>query len=600
MRITDKKQFVVILFAFTLILILNALIYMPFISDDALISMRYSQRLASGKGLTWTEGPRVEGYSNLLWVLLTAAGVYIGIDGVVTVRLLGILSMIGVIFSVLFTYRRNSNGVYMVVLLFAVLSAPIAVWTIGGLEQPLVAVLLALSIPLIWRIIDHREAGIRLYLISSIPLAFLCITRPDGVLFTFAAVLVLLFSGHGRKSFLLALLPALFILFQLGFRLSYYGDYLPNTARIKIHPSAHYILCGMKYILRGVFVLFPLSLFSFAAAITAIRKKHTRTLLPAAMALLWIIYLILIGGDNFPAYRHFVPLIVLFTYISIEELRYMKVRRLFSTVMMMMVAATLLLFVILQFTDSRNRAAREERWEWDGQVIGLMLKEAFAEKEPLLAVTAAGTLPYWSELPSLDMLGLNDRYLAMNQGESEEEGLGGHNVCNPEYVLERKPDIISFNAAGEPIGFALAENLSASEEFRELYRQINIRGTRPYTHRGLLWFNTESPLIGIEKTADSIVIPAYFFNMYEHTVMHTLNGIPGITISANMRAGIVLTNISNTDEWIPGEQSERFTVTLQAIGDSLIVELSTEDTRPVFIETVVLRQVGPGLTSKHF
>ncbi len=593
MRLTDKKQFVAVFLAFTAILILNALIYMPFISDDALISMRYSRRLASGNGLTWTEGPRVEGYSNLLWVLLTAAGVCIGIDGVVTVRLLGILSMIGVIFSILFTYRRNSRGVCIVVLLFAVLSAPIAVWTIGGLEQPLVAFLLALSIPLTWRIIDHREADAGLFLTSSIPLAFLCITRPDGVLFTFAAVLVLLFSGHGRKSFLLAVLPALFILFQLGFRLSYYGDYLPNTARIKIHPSAHYIFCGMKYILRGGFVLFPLSLFSFAATIIAIRKKHTRTLLPAAMALLWIIYLILIGGDNFPAYRHFVPLIVLFTCISIEELRQIKVRRVFSTVMM--VAAALLLFIILQLTDSRIRTAREERWEWDGQVIGLVLKEAFAEKEPLLAVTAAGTLPYWSELPSLDMLGLNDRYLAMNQGENKREGLPGHNICNPDYILEKKPDIISFNAAGEPIGFALAEDLSASEEFRKLYRQINIRGTRPYTHQGLLWFNTESPLIGIEKTADSIVIPAYFFNMYEHTVMHTQNGIPGVTIAAGMRAGIVLTNISNADEWIPGEQPDQFAVTLQAVGDSLIIELNTEDTEPVFIETVVLKQIGAGV-----
>ncbi|MCD4700978.1 MAG: hypothetical protein K8S24_03885, partial [Candidatus Aegiribacteria sp.] len=120
------------------------------------------------------------------------------------------------------------------------------------------------------------------------------------------------------------------------------------------------------------------------------------------------------------------------------------------------------------------------------------------------------------------------------------------------------------------------------------YRPINIRGTRPYTHQGLLWFNTESPLIGIERTADSIMIPAYFFNSYEHTVMHTQNGIPGVTITADMRAGIVLTDVSNASEWIPGEQSELFTVTLHAIGDSLIIELHTENTRPIFIEMIVL------------
>ena len=35
-----------------------------------------------------------------------------------------------------------------------------------------------------------------------------------------------------------------------------------------------------------------------------------------------------------------------------------------------------------------------------------------SEEEPLFAVTAAGCLPYFSELPALDMLGLNDRHIA--------------------------------------------------------------------------------------------------------------------------------------------------------------------------------------------
>ena len=44
----------------------------PFFSDDSFISLRYAARLLAGEGLTWTDGERVEGYSNLLWVLLTA------------------------------------------------------------------------------------------------------------------------------------------------------------------------------------------------------------------------------------------------------------------------------------------------------------------------------------------------------------------------------------------------------------------------------------------------------------------------------------------------------------------------------------------------
>src|SRR5687768_11268585 len=41
----------------------------PWVVDDAFISLRYADRLVAGDGLTWTDGERVEGYSNLLWVL---------------------------------------------------------------------------------------------------------------------------------------------------------------------------------------------------------------------------------------------------------------------------------------------------------------------------------------------------------------------------------------------------------------------------------------------------------------------------------------------------------------------------------------------------
>ena len=50
-------------------LLLHARTYPLLTYDDAFISLRYSQRLLEGHGLTWTDGPPVEGYSNLLWVL---------------------------------------------------------------------------------------------------------------------------------------------------------------------------------------------------------------------------------------------------------------------------------------------------------------------------------------------------------------------------------------------------------------------------------------------------------------------------------------------------------------------------------------------------
>src|ERR1700757_5119963 len=63
----------------TLAAILGVLMFLqlrhfsPFITDDAFISLRYSQRLLKGHGLTWNDLRPVEGYTNLLWVLACAA-----------------------------------------------------------------------------------------------------------------------------------------------------------------------------------------------------------------------------------------------------------------------------------------------------------------------------------------------------------------------------------------------------------------------------------------------------------------------------------------------------------------------------------------------
>ena len=573
---------------FAVVLILNSFLYLPFLSDDALISMRYSQRLSENGTLTWTDGQPVEGYSNLLWVLLTAGGISAGIDAVTAVRLIGMICMLFFLLCVLFEYRKECLWCYMPVLLVSALSAPLAVWAIGGLEQPLVAALLALAVPLIWRLIDNRKPSFKAYLLASIPLALLCITRPDGALFTFSAVVVLLFAGHSKKSFILAFLPILFVAAQMGFRLHYYGDYLPNTARIKMQPSFHYFLSGAKYVLRGLFVLFPLSFISVVATVKAIRRKHIRTLLPAVMSLVWLGYLLVIGGDIFPAYRHFVPIVVLFTWISIEGLLQMKFSVNRKTVTLMV--TVLLLFTGLQVSDSRNREARLELWEWDGRVISLALKEAFSEQQPLLAVTAAGSLPFWSELPSLDMLGLNDRYLAIHQGDCAEEGLLGHNVCNPGYVLERKPDIVSFNVAGEPSGLAIAESLSSMGEFTRLYGRISFRGDYPYTHQGLLWFNRESPFIGIVKTEEFVEIPAYFLNMHSHTVVTVKNGVPVVSVSPGRPAGIVLTDMADSSDWIAAETEDSLDVQLVATGDSLVIELFAADSVHVSSVRLMINQ----------
>src|SRR5262245_7687999 len=85
-------------------LAVHALYYMPFIADDALISLRYAKRLIDGSGLTWNSGERVEGYSNLLWVLSSSAMGMAGVDLITAVRVLGFLGMAAAISAALYAH----------------------------------------------------------------------------------------------------------------------------------------------------------------------------------------------------------------------------------------------------------------------------------------------------------------------------------------------------------------------------------------------------------------------------------------------------------------------------------------------------------------
>ena len=60
-------------------LVMRARGMLPFIADDAFISLRYARRLLDGHGLTWTDGQPVEGYSNLLWVLGCVSSLHSGV-----------------------------------------------------------------------------------------------------------------------------------------------------------------------------------------------------------------------------------------------------------------------------------------------------------------------------------------------------------------------------------------------------------------------------------------------------------------------------------------------------------------------------------------
>ncbi len=575
--------------------------YHPFLADDALISLRYSARLLAGEGLTWTEGIPVEGYSNLLWVLLIALLGLLGLDLIDASRVLGYAGMLTVVASLWFTYARRDRLKHtapaaLVALFFVTLSTPIAVWTVGGLEQPLYAALLAVSIAVCVRAMDAKQLGTRQAALLSTLLGLLCLTRPDGPLFVVTMTFALFLFGIRRlgrevvrrwSMRVLAILGASmgFVAAQLVFRLMYYGEFLPNTARVKLAPSVPHTVSGFAYLFHGIDALAPFSYLAMGALLGLAWFQETRgkAVLLGAMLVSWGCYLVVIGGDIFPAYRHFVPIVVVLAF-ALAEGALLVTKRLHSPERLWGFALPLLClplcipFGIRQAEDPVNHRALTERWEWDCKRIARTLKFAFGDQQPLLAVTAAGCLPYWSELPSLDMFGMNDHYLAHNPPEDFGDGYLGHELGSGQYVLDASPDLIVFDLGGPP-RYKSGEELKMLEAFRTGYvpMRLKVEGRRMSS---TVYVAKSSPAIGVQHSDDwhQVRIPAYLFQGEESWVALNDERQLVLKLAPEMVATLTLPNPTGREyhAQLQPPSSGLVRTELRQLGDQLEVTILTK------------------------
>jgi hypothetical protein len=147
--------------------------------------------------------------------------------------------------------------------------------------------------------------------------------------------------------------------------------------------------------------------------------------------------------------------------------------------------AALMLTILLSATET---------WRWSGsssratvleyQEGNVRLGRMLASIRPpgtLIAVAAAGAIPYYSRLPVVDMYGLNDAHIARRPfpGSGQERLLKWDN----DYVLARKPQVIVINRgyrrASDPTAERAMTNpglMAVAEMDRDLFEKISKSG----------------------------------------------------------------------------------------------------------------------------
>jgi len=607
------------------VLLVHARAYLPFFADDGFISLRYAQRLLEGRGLTWNDGERVEGYSNLLWVLGCAGLGALGVDLVSAARWLGQASALAALAALPATFwharlerskaepkpgkpqttqrPRKGEGVgaevrreegacesmipSLVPALVLALSGSLAVWSVGGLEQPLVAALLAWGLYGVFRLLPGQAAGhtqTRAWTLAGLPFALLCWTRPDGILVAGLVGVGVLVAGHSRglggslrqlrrtwfaATGWLMLLPIAAVLLQTGFRLIYYGAWIPNPGSAKLAFTVERWTSGGQYLLDALGPHKALVALAATSLLPLLRspKARSRLLVLMAPAVGWSLYVLAIGGDIFPARRHLVVPLVLAAFALGEGLIWLEgLRRRVRAWASFAVAGCLALYCADQATDPQNVRAREERWEWDGKVIGSFLHRHFGPSGTRLATDSAGALPYFSRLTTIDMLGLNDRYLSTHRPADFGRGALGHELGDGAYVLGRQPDLVIF---GLPYGerralYRSGREMQSDPKFTAQFAFLTFEATGSRTVPTRMWVRRDSERLGMRREPGRIVVPGFFFTVGQAVAREDGEGRLGTVVSAFSPGAARVGNIA------PG----RWRVTVEGSGPP--VELSAQ------------------------
>ena len=439
-----------------LILICHIAVYYRTMVDDTFITFRYSDNMARGFGPVYNPGERVEGITNFLWMTLLTPPAAFGWDLATTARILGIICTVAS-FIILIMWSRaviDYPNRLWVAFLFAC-SAPIAVWTTGGLETPLFALLVLAGVIQGFREEDRSHSGWW----SGILFAFASMTRPEGLIFwagfvLFRVVESVMGTHPWRRSdwqrifgFLVLAIP-----FTLG-RWLYYGDIVPNTFFVKTGRGLRSLLGGVRYTLEFILLFGGGSLIGIGLLSLLDSTKRRWMSYCLGLSALFVFYVIFLSGADWMAmYRYYVPIIPLLILPIAKGFEllhgWVKDGRLTSGKILpswsvngafLFIGALIVLLGLMPTYIAKARDVKRFGGfdDYRGYLKAAEYLKTHAVPDALVAVQNAGTIPYITHRPTLDMSGLADKHIARSPAKGPLK-----RRYDSDYVLSRKPDYV--------------------------------------------------------------------------------------------------------------------------------------------------------------
>ncbi|MBK6506214.1 MAG: hypothetical protein IPG02_11215 [Ignavibacteria bacterium] len=487
-----------------------------FIQDDAFISFRYVKNFVDGHGLVFNIGEKVEGYTNLLWVLILSGFLSLNIGIEEASQILSVLFGVVVLFA---TYKLSesirindsvevkkerktdkniSEGYFdLIAPILLVFTSSFIFWSVSGMETTMFISFCLLGL---YFYVSEKDKNSFNY---KYPLFFLLatLTRPEGLYF-FGLVIVHkfiysliknkqtflkdFFSANSIKTYLVYIVP---VLAYFAVRYSYYGFLFPNTYYAKTGFSSAYLNAGIdyftnflnSYMVYGVMLVLPLFL---------LKRKEFRfeVTLFYLIIFAFLAYVISVGGDVLKQNRFFLPILPLIYILFAKFLTtmYLNVKMksgqgiAFGTI-----SAIVAVLCFYYYSSQKEKLVSDiasenglvEKMKVTGTWFGNKQKEL---GRPLnLAATTIGAVSYFagSQVNVIDLLGLTDKEIAHNPKiikEISENEIGWkERNYNADYVMSRDPDYVYFSTGVKPSAYA-ERALFTTAEFNQYYSPFYI------------------------------------------------------------------------------------------------------------------------------
>ncbi len=439
----------------SLIYVVLVAVAFGFVIDDTFISMRYADNLARFGELVWNQGEaaKVEGYSNLLWILFMAPLFqFVPADPLLIAKLLSAVFGVATVatFSLLASQFLRSRTVLFCGTVLLAISRPLVLWGSSGMETTLYTFLVCFSLYLL-----IREDRGELSWATPVFLFLICLTRPEGVVFFAAAFAVRMYrnlilkdprySWRNRKWIVWNATFFLLVSAWLAWKYVYYGSIIPLPVHIKGAAGS----AGFNYVKAFITSLRLFGLLALIGVFWGGRRLGHETIIVAVLAYFMALCAAnpTIMGLQYRLIIAALPLVYILALLGLERIIYAQ-----SRWPVPVVAVVVCIFLMFRSIS--------DPWSYPGRLssvaehyartltnvhipLGMWLGGIKPDDgEVRVALADAGAIAFYSRCHVIDFYGLNDLEFAQSP-------------MTPDRLLRRVPDYVILKSSS-------AENFKGS------------------------------------------------------------------------------------------------------------------------------------------